>query len=300
MKISLLTGGPSLERDISFAAAYDCKIELESLGHDVRLIDVDETLGKILLDDRPDIAFLALHGRLVEDGVIQGLLEWMRIPHTHSGVLASALAMNKQKCKPILKAAGIPVMESVLAHKNEISTMHVITPPYVVKPANEGSSLGGLFLVKNETDTPLSAELLDREYYMVESYAHGRELTAGVLGNRKLAVSEFILEGELYDYEAKYEKLSDNRVFPAKIPDEIYEKCLDLAMQTHIALGCSGLTRTDLRWDDTKGVEGLKVIELNNQPGLRKNSNAGQQAKHVGISFRELCNILVESAALDT
>lgn len=299
MKIAVLTGGPSLEREIALAAGATCTEASLEEGFDAYQIDVGPNLGQVLENDRPDVAFVALHGRLVEDGCIQGLLEWMRIPYTHSGVLASALAMDKQASKSVLRAAGIPVAESVIAHRNKIMSTHVLEPPYVVKPHNEGSSLGGLYLVET-TDCELPPlEDADRDMFMVERYAPGRELTAGVLGDRKLAVSEFKLEGKLYDYEAKYDALDSNRILPADLPRDVYDKCLELSKRSHDALGCRGLSRTDLRWDESRGLDGLVVLEVNTQPGLRPNSNAGQQAASIGMDFGALCRWIVEDASID-
>jgi D-alanine-D-alanine ligase len=299
MKVAVLMGGPSLERDISLAAGEACTKALRDEGYDVDPIDVGPDLGLILAEQRPDVAFNALHGRWVEDGCIQGLLEWMRIPYTHSGVLASALAMDKQRSKLAFAAAGVPTAKSIIARQVEIERQHVLKPPYVVKPYNEGSSLGGLFLIETEDARPPVLPDDDREIYMVETYIPGRELTASILGDKKLAVSEFLLSGKLYDYDEKYNSLEHNRILPAKLPQQIYDACLSLALKAHNSLGCRGLSRTDFRWDESRGMDGLVALELNSQPGLRPNSNAGQQAAHVGINFGSLCRWLVEDASLD-
>ena len=297
MKVAVLAGGASLEREISLRAGHACAEALESLGHETVLVDAGPDLASDLRRIGPDVAFNALHGRWGEDGCVQGLLEWLRIPYTHSGVLASALAMEKDRTKLAYAAGGIPFPDWRLATPEEISAAHVMEPPYVVKPRNEGSSLGGFHLVLDGDDPPAIADD-DRDVFLVERFIPGRELTVAVLSGRAIAVSEFEV-GQWYDFDAKYAPEAPNRVLPAPIPDDIYRLCLDLSAKAHAAIGCRGLTRTDFRWDESRGADGLFAIETNTQPGLRPDSNAGQQLAHDGMGFEALCQHLLEDASLD-
>ena len=260
-------------------------------------LDVNRDLGCVLQTLKPDVAFIALHGRWCEDGCVQGLLEWMRIPYTHSGVLASALAMDKQATKRVYAAAGVPSPESRLVHRDAIVSKHQMERPYIVKPHNEGSSLGGFYLV-HEGDPPPRIEENEREFFMVEAFVPGRELTVTVLGDTALVVSEFAI-GEWYDFASKYTLSEENRIMPADNPRDVYDRCLGLAEQCHSALSCRGLSRTDFRWDESRGLDGIFALETNTQPGLRPDSNAGQHAAYAGKSFTELCQFLLEDASLD-
>jgi D-alanine-D-alanine ligase len=245
----------------------------------------------------PDVVFNALHGRFGEDGVVQGMLEWMRLPYTHSGVLASALAMDKQRTKDVLRAANLPVMDSQIVARDDVARAHVMPPPYVVKPNNEGSSVG-VYLVMDGANSPpvLGPEMPDQ--LMVEIYAPGRELTTTVMGDRALGVTEIITTG-WYDYDAKYKPGGSRHVIPAEIPAEITQACLDMAIAAHRALGLRGLSRSDFRWDDTRGLEGLVMLEVNTQPGMTPTSLAPEQAQAAGISFGALCRWMVEDASCD-
>jgi D-alanine-D-alanine ligase len=240
------------------------------------------------------VAFNALHGRWGEDGCVQGLLEWLGIPYTHSGVLASALAMDKQRAKEIFSAAGLPVVESRIVPREEVEAGHVLPPPYVVKPNNEGSSVG-VYIVREGSNAPRLARTMPATV-MVEAYAAGRELTTAVLGDRALTVTDIITDG-WYDYDAKYAPGGSRHEVPAQVPREIFDACLDYALRAHRALGCRGLSRTDFRWDESRGLGGLIVLELNTQPGMTPTSLAPEQAQAVGIPFPELCRQLVEDAS---
>jgi D-alanine-D-alanine ligase len=239
--------------------------------------------------------FNALHGRWGEDGCVQGLLEWLRLPYTHSGVLASALAMDKSRAKEAYRAVGLPIVDSVIVPKSEAMARHVLPAPYVVKPNNEGSSVG-VYLVMDGANRPpqLSQEMPDE--VMVEAYAPGRELTCTVMGDRALCVTEIITTG-WYDYDAKYTAGGSRHVLPAELPPEITDACLDYALRAHRALGCRGLSRTDFRWDDSRGLAGLVLLETNTQPGMTPTSLAPEQAAHCGISFPELMRWMVEDAS---
>ncbi len=249
------------------------------------------------MDIKPDVVFNALHGRWGEDGCVQGLLEWMHLPYTHSGVLASALAMDKQKSKEVYRAAGLPIVESVLAPREVVKTRHVIAPPYVVKPNNEGSSVG-IYIVQDAANGPPQLPDDMPETVMVETYAPGRELTATVLGERALTVTDIITDG-WYDYHAKYAAGGSRHVVPAEVPQEIFDACMQYALRAHEVLGCRGMSRTDFRWDEARGMEGLVLLETNTQPGMTPTSLSPEQAQVVGMSFPELCNWLVEDASCD-
>ena len=241
--------------------------------------------------------FNALHGRYGEDGTVQGLLEWLGIPYTHSGVLASSIAMDKERSKQVYRAAGLPVVPSLVADRDEVRARHVMAPPYVVKPFNEGSSVG-VYIVNEGSNQPpqLSDEMPAR--VMVEAFAPGRELTCAVLGDRALAVTDIITEG-WYDYTAKYSVGGSRHVIPAELPSEITAAIMDYALRAHQALGCRGLSRTDFRWDESRGLDGLILLETNTQPGMTPTSLAPEQAAHCGISFPDLCKWLVEDASCD-
>ena len=298
-KVVVLMGGPSAEREVSLSSGHECAQALRVSGCDV--VEVDAQFGAVadlcaqLTAINPDAVFNALHGRWGEDGCVQGLLEWLQIPYTHSGVLASALAMDKQKTKAAYVAAGLPVVSSLLASKTDVMAAHVMPAPYVVKPNNEGSSVG-VYIVHAGANTPptLSAEMPD--VVLVEAFAPGRELTVAVLGDRALGLTDIITEG-WYDYHAKYSVGGSRHVIPAVVPADIAAACKDYALRAHAALGCRGLSRTDFRWDEAKGLAGLILLETNTQPGMTPTSLAPEQAAHAGISFPDLCRWLVEDAS---
>ncbi len=288
-------GGPSAEREVSLTSGRECAAALREAGYDVVEVDAGPDLSARLADLKPDVAFNALHGRWGEDGCVQGMLEWMGIPYTHSGVLASALAMDKQRSKDVYRACGLPVVESIICPKSEVSKRHVMAPPYVVKPNNEGSSVG-VYLVNEAANSPphLSEEM--PEFVMVETFAPGRELTTTVMGDRALTVTDILTDG-WYDYDAKYKEGGSHHVVPADVPQEIFDACLDYALRAHDALGCRGVSRTDFRWDEARGLEGLILLETNTQPGMTPTSLAPEQAGQLGISFSEFCAWMVEDAS---
>ncbi len=292
--VAVLMGGPSAEREVSLVTGRACARALTEAGYDVVEVDCGPDLPARLTEIAPDICFNALHGRWGEDGCVQGILEWMRIPYTHSGVLASSLAMDKSRAKDVYRAAGLPVVESVIATREAVEAGHVLPPPYVVKPNNEGSSVG-VYIVRAGGNAPrLSAEM--PASVMVETYAPGRELTVSVMGDRALCVTDIVTDG-WYDYDAKYKAGGSRHVVPAALPDEITAACLDYALRAHRALGCRGLSRTDLRWDEARGLDGLVLLETNTQPGMTPTSLSPEQAGHLGISFPELCRWIVEDAS---
>ncbi len=296
-KVAVLMGGLSAEREVSLSSGSECARALREIGHEVIEVDAGADLAERLAALAPDVAFNALHGRFGEDGSVQGILEWLRIPYTHSGVLASALAMDKERSKAAFAAAGLPVAESLLAPAEEVRARHVMAPPYVVKPNNEGSSVG-VYLVEEGANAPPALGPEMPETVMVEAYVPGRELTVSVLGDRALTVTDIITDG-WYDFDAKYRPGGSRHVVPADIPGEIFTACLEQALRAHRVLGCRGLSRTDFRWDEARGPEGLVVLETNTQPGMTPTSLSPEQAAHCGISFAELCDWLVEDASCD-
>ena len=294
-EIAVIMGGPSAEREVSLSTGRECAAALREAGFEVVEVDAGHDLPARLSEISPDVAFNALHGRWGEDGCVQGMLEWLRVPYTHSGVLASALAMDKEKTKDAYRAAGLPVVDSLLAGRNEVRARHVMAPPYVVKPYNEGSSVG-VYIVSEAANSPpqLADDMPD--VVMVETYVPGRELTTSVMGDRALGVTDIITDG-WYDYHAKYAEGGSRHEFPADIPDEITGACLDYALRAHRILGCRGLSRTDFRWDESRGLEGLILLETNTQPGMTPTSLSPEQAEYCGISFPDLCRWLVEDAS---
>jgi D-alanine-D-alanine ligase len=292
--VAVLLGGVSSEREVSLSTGRACAAALREAGYKVVEVDCGPDLYARLSEIKPDVCFNALHGRWGEDGAVQGILEWLRIPYTHSGILASALAMDKIKTKEVYVANGLPVVESRLASREEVERDHVLPPPYVVKPYNEGSSVG-VYIVHPGSNAPRLAAQMP-EVVMVETYAPGREMTVSVMGDRALCVTDIITDG-WYDFDAKYKVGGSRHVIPADIPTEISEACLDYALRAHRALGCRGVSRTDFRWDEARGLAGLILLETNTQPGMTATSLAPEQAAHFGISFPEFCAWMVEDAS---
>lgn len=293
-KVAVLMGGLSAEREVSLVSGRACAKALWEAGYEVAEVDCGPDLPARLTDLKPDVCFNALHGRWGEDGCVQGMLEWLGIPYTHSGVLASALAMDKVKTKEVYAAHGLPVVESVLVPRGAVGAGHVLSPPYVVKPHNEGSSVG-VYIVR-EGDAPPKLPASMPQMVMVEAYAPGRELTVTVMGDRALCVTDIITEG-WYDYDAKYKPGGSRHECPAKLSAEIEGACLNYALRAHRALGCRGVTRTDFRWDEAKGLAGLILLETNTQPGMTPTSLAPEQAAYQGISFPDFCAWMVRDAS---
>lgn len=296
-KVVVLMGGPSAEREVSLVSGRECAAALREAGYNVTELDAGSTVAEDLALLSPDVVFNALHGRWGEDGCVQGILEWLRIPYTHSGVLASALAMDKQRSKEVFATAGLPIAHSVIANRDQVRREHVMAPPYVVKPNNEGSSVG-IYIVNKDANTPpqLSDDMPDT--VMVEAYLAGRELTTTVVGDRALGVTEIFTNG-WYDYNAKYADGGSYHVVPADIPNEITQLCLEYAKRAHDVLGCKGVSRTDFRWDEARGGDGLFILETNTQPGMTPTSLVPEQAQKMGISFAELCDWMIKDATCD-
>jgi len=276
------------------SSGRECAQALRQAGYEVIEIDAGRDLPERLAEAAPDVVFNALHGRWGEDGCVQGMMEWLGLRYTHSGVLASALAMDKNRAKQVFCDAGLPVAESLIADAGEVRARHVMPPPYVVKPNDEGSSVG-VYIVHDRANAPpqLSEQMPAR--VMVESYVAGRELTVAVLGDHALGVTEIVTSG-WYDYDAKYKPGGSKHVIPAEIPAEVDAACRDYALRAHEALGCRGLSRSDFRWDDSRGLEGLILLETNTQPGMTPTSLAPEQAAHTGMDFPALCSWIVEEA----
>jgi len=301
-RVAILLGGRSAEREVSLSSGKGCAAALRDEGFDVVEIDPGDNLADQLLDAKPDAVFNALHGRWGEDGSVQGLLELLRIPYSHSGILASALAMHKQRSKDVFRAAGLPVVNSIVVDRREAAARHLMEPPYVVKPVNEGSSVGVYIIRKGDNRPP---EALGSDSWklsnemMVEEYVPGRELTVAVMGGKALGVTEITTQLEFYDYEAKYAAGGSVHVLPAKIPAKFTEEALRLAERAHTALGCRGVTRTDFRYDDTKSTPRLVLLETNTQPGMTSTSLVPEQAAYTGMSYQKLCRWIVEDASCD-
>jgi D-alanine-D-alanine ligase len=302
--VAVLMGGWSAEREVSLSTGTACANALESVGYRVTRVDVQRDVATKLAELRPDAVFNALHGPFGEDGRIQGLLELLQLPYTHSGVLASALAMKKDAAKVVLAAAGVPVPEGVTVHRLEAAKRHVLPPPYVVKPVSEGSSVGVIIVREDRSHPPQELGREDWPYgdlVLVEKYIAGRELTCAVMGDRALDVIDIRpATGVFYDYDAKYAKGGSIHVLPAEIKPNVYQRVRELALTAHQALGCRGVSRADLRYDDTpNGTGELVVLEVNTQPGMTETSLVPEIAAYAGYSFGELVKWMVEDASLD-
>jgi D-alanine-D-alanine ligase len=301
-RIAVLMGGRSAERDVSLSSGQGVMKALAEEGFEPMAIDPGDNPGDQLFRAKPDAVFNALHGRFGEDGTVQGLLELMRLPYTHSGVLASALAMHKERAKDVYRAAGLPVVKSIVADRREVAGRHLMEPPYVVKPVNEGSSVG-VFIIRPGDNRPPAALGSDTwnlsSEMMVEEYVPGRELTVSVMGDRPLGVTEITTDLAFYDYEAKYKAGGSRHILPAEIPAAVAEQCLELALKAHRVLGCRGVSRTDFRYDDTGSSARVILLETNTQPGMTPTSLVPEQAAYQGISYAKLCRWLVEDASCD-
>ena len=296
--VAVLMGGFSSEREVSLSTGAGCVAALERLGAKVSPVDVGRDIAEVLARLKPDVALNVLHGRWGEDGCMQGVLEMLAIPYTHSGVLASALAMDKAKAKAVLSAAGVAVPGGGLFNRFEAARDHVMTPPYVVKPNAEGSSVG-VFLVFEGANGPpqelAQASWTYGEEVMIEPYIAGKELAVAVMDDRALAVTEIVPRTGFYDFEAKYGEGGSSHVLPAPIAAAVAEAAKAMAVQAHAALGCRGVTRSDFRYDDIKDV--LVLLEVNTQPGMTPTSLVPEQAAHLGIGYDDLVKWIVEDAS---
>ncbi|HEY2444408.1 MAG TPA: D-alanine--D-alanine ligase [Rhizomicrobium sp.] len=301
-RIAVLLGGRSAEREVSLVSGYACAEALRAEGFEAVEIDAQGDVAALLADAKPQIAFNALHGRWGEDGCVQGLLELMRIPYTHSGVLASALAMHKQRAKEVFRAEGLPVVASLVVDRREAGARHVMEPPYVVKPVNEGSSVGVFIIRKGDNRPPgeLGSDTWKLgDEVMVEEFVPGRELTVAVMGDRALGVTEIVSRTNFYDYEAKYAEGGSQHIVPAPVPDEVSRDAMNFALRAHRVLGCRGVSRADFRFDDTDHRNRLVLLEVNTQPGMTTTSLVPEQARHAGMDFRALVRWIAEDASCD-
>jgi D-alanine-D-alanine ligase len=302
--VAVLMGGFSSEREISLRSGEASAKALESVGYRVSRVDVGRDVAETLARLKPDVAFNALHGRFGEDGAIQGVLEILRIPYTHSGVLASSLAMRKDVAKSVMAAAGVPVPRGRVLHRLEAAKAHALEPPYVLKPVGEGSSFG-VFIVKEGRSHPpqelAAADWRHGDHLLAENFVDGRELTCAVMGDRALDVIEILpVSEDFYGFDAKYAKGGSKHVLPANLKQNIYQEVQQLALEAHRALGCRGVSRADFRYDDRPGGTGeLVVLEVNTQPGMTETSLVPEMAAHAGYSFGELVRWMVEDASCD-
>ncbi len=300
-RVAVLKGGWSVEREVSLVSGAECAAALRRSGYAVTEIDAGRDIARVLDQTRPEVCFNALHGSGGEDGRIAGLLDIMGIPYTHSGVLASALAMDKTRAKQILACRGIRFPEGRLVRRDELAAGDVMERPYVVKPNHEGSSVGVHIVMPGDNVSPFeTGEWRFGDQALIERYVPGRELTIAVMGDRPLAVTELKPKQGFYDYQAKYTEGRTAHLLPASLPEADYQEALDWSQLAHRTLGCRGVSRADFRYDDTgAGPARLYMLEINTQPGMTPLSLVPEQARHVGISFDELVLWMVENAACD-
>jgi len=301
--VAVLLGGWSAEREVSLRSGKACADALERKGYRVTKIDVGRDIATVLQTLKPDVALNMLHGRPGEDGTLQGMLEIIGIPYTHSGVLASALAIQKDRAKVHFRAAGIPTPAGMVVSRLHAAREHVLERPYVLKPVNEGSSVG-VFIVTAEHDYPpqelTRADWEFGELVLAEPFIPGKELTCAVVGDEALGVIDIVPTARFYDYEAKYAPGGSTHILPAQISPFVYQEARRLALAAHRALGCRGVSRADFRWDDTvEGIGGLVCLEVNTQPGMTETSLVPELAAHAGIPFAELVQWMVEDASLN-
>jgi D-alanine-D-alanine ligase len=302
--VAVLMGGWSAERKVSISSGEACFAALKRAGFNAVMIDVTrERIHSQLMDLKPHVAFNALHGKWGEDGCCSAMLETLRIPYTHSGVLASALAMNKHKSKIVFKETGIPTPESRIVPLEVAATSHPLAVPYVVKPIAEGSSIG-VHIVDRTSNGPVAAIAEQADIFgthaLVERFIPGRELTCAVMGGIALGVIDVIPQVGFYDYEAKYSPGGSQHILPAEVPKEIYRKCQMYSLMAHDAIGCRGISRCDFRYEEMQGQEGqLYLIEINTQPGMTGTSLVPEMAAHAGHTMEELVTWMVNDASLD-
>ncbi|PZO87683.1 MAG: D-alanine--D-alanine ligase [Micavibrio aeruginosavorus] len=298
--VALLVGGWSSEREVSLMKGKHVEAALKEGGYDVRVIDVTRDLQKLAKDlsPRPDVVFNNLYGRGGEDGTIQGVLDMMGIPYTHSGVAASAVGMDKTLTKKLAQSVGVRVSPGKIASKADILAERVMERPYVVKPINEGSSVGVRIILEGENQAPIDeASWTFGEQALVEKYVPGREIHVAVLDGKALGVTEIIVKGRFFDYEAKYVSDTTELITPAPVPDIVAKTAMEFAKNTYDVLGCEGIARCDLRYDDSKpGADGVYLLEINTMPGLSPGSIAVIQPEHNGMDYVQLCSHLVETA----
>jgi D-alanine-D-alanine ligase len=295
-------GGWSAEREVSLRSGKACADAAERGGYRVSRVDVGRDIAQVLTALKPDCALNVLHGRPGEDGTLQGLLEIIGMPYSHSGVMASSVAMQKDIAKTVLKAAGVPVPGGMVAHRIEVAKKHLLPPPYVIKPIAEGSSVGVFIVREDHAHPPQELTRADwhyGEFVLVEPFIAGKELTCAVVAEKPTGVIEIIANTKFYDYEAKYAPGGSTHLLPAPVSDEVTAACQRLAVAAHRALGCRGVTRADFRYDDSQpGTAGLACLEVNTQPGMTETSLVPELAAHAGMSFEALVAWMIEDASL--
>jgi D-alanine-D-alanine ligase len=302
--VAVLMGGWSAEREVSLRSGAACADALErGGGYKVTRVDVGRDIAAVLTSLKPDVALNVLHGRPGEDGTIQGLLEILQIPYSHSGTFASALAMQKDTAKVVLASAGVAVPEGIVVSRKEAAKSHALPRPYVIKPIAEGSSVGVFIVTEAHEHPPQELTRPDWAYgerLLCERYIPGKELTCAVVGGKPLGVIEIVPTVKFYDYEAKYAPGGSKHVLPAPLKPNVYEEVRRLTLLAHQALGCRGVSRADFRYDDgMEGGQGLACLEVNTQPGMTETSLVPELAAHAGMSFEELVKWMVEDASLD-
>ena len=301
LHVAVLMGGWSSERQVSLMSGEGVAAALEGRGHKVTRIDMDRDVAQKLTETAPDVVFNALHGTPGEDGTVQGMMDLMGLTYTHSGMVTSVVAIDKELTKQALVPYGIPMPGGRIVPVAEIFERDPLERPYVLKPVNEGSSVGvAIVTAEGNYGNPISKDAKgpwqEFESLLAEPYIRGRELTTAVLGERALMVTELRPKSGFYDFDAKYTDGMTEHICPAQIPEEITKACLDLALRAHRLLGCHGCSRTDFRWDDDHGIEGLFVLETNTQPGMTPLSLVPEQARHLGIEYGELAEIIIADA----
>ena len=301
LHIAVLMGGWSAEREVSLSSGAGIAAALESLGHRVTRIDMDRDVAATLAAAAPDLVFNALHGTPGEDGSIQGLMDIMGLRYTHSGLATSVIAIDKVLTKQALVPHGVPMPGGRIVSSEELFTADPLARPYVLKPVNEGSSVGvAIVTADGNYGNPIGRDVTgpwqEFDALLAEPYVRGRELTTAVLGDRALGVTELRPKTGWYDYESKYTDGMTDHIFPADIPDDITDACKAIALRAHQLLGCKGCSRSDFRWDDERGVDGLFLLEVNTQPGMTPLSLVPEQARHLGMSYPELVQAIVEEA----
>jgi D-alanine-D-alanine ligase len=299
--VAVLMGGWSAEREVSLRSGNACAAALTRRGYKITPIDVGRDIAAVLTATRPDVALNVLHGRPGEDGTLQGLLEILGIPYSHSGVMASAVAMQKDYAKAMFRAYGVPVAEDRVVSRLEAAKAHLLPPPYVIKPVAEGSSVGVFIVTENHPHPPQELFRDDWAFgdkVMVERYVAGKELTCAVMGDRALDVIEIVPTTRFYDYEAKYAAGGSKHLLPAPILPNVYQEVRRLAVAAHNALGCRGVSRADFRYDD-RGSGQLICLEVNTQPGMTETSLVPELAAYAGITFDELVQWMVEDASIN-
>ena len=301
--VAVLMGGWSAEREISLLSGKACAEAASRLGYRVTRIDVGRDIATVLGTVKPDVALNVLHGRPGEDGTLQGILEILAIPYTHSGVMASAVAMQKEVAKSLFRAAGVPVPDGIVAPRLEAAKRHMLPPPYVIKPLAEGSSVGVFIVTAEHAHPPQELHRPDWPYgeqVMVEKFIPGKELTCAVMGQKALGVIEIVSVTKFYDYEAKYVPGGSKHLLPAQVSSFVYQEVRRLALAAHDALGCRGVSRADFRYDDRiDGPGGLFCLEVNTQPGMTQTSLVPELAAHAGVTFDELVRWMIEDASLN-